>query len=96
MIIHPLIKVQYLNLYKKISGKGYDHGHFCRAVCCRVYDILQESLPPKYKINHPVLSHPNQPSPFQGTQSTNLSANWSEGDEKVEVINGFTGKADDR
>lgn len=77
-----------------IVGKGYDHGHFSRAVCCRVYDILQESLPPKFKINHPVLSHPNLVSPYQGTQPTHLSANWSEGDEKVEIVNGFNGRTD--
>jgi hypothetical protein len=75
-----------------IIGKNYDHGHFCRAVCCRVYDVLQESLPPKYKINHPVLSHPNLSSPFIGTAISANSSNWSEGDEKLEVINGNSGR----
>ncbi|XP_062574046.1 adenosine deaminase domain-containing protein 1-like [Saccostrea cucullata] len=77
-----------------IVGKAYDHGHFCRAVCCRVYDVLQESLPPKYTITHPVLSHPNLACPFKGTQPTPLSANWSEGDERVEIVNAYSGRTD--
>lgn len=83
------------DLFSKYVGENYDHGHFCRAVCCRVYDVLQESLPPKYEINHPVLSHPNLVNPFNGTDATTNSANWSEGDDKVEIINGNSGRAAD-
>ncbi|XP_067684217.1 adenosine deaminase domain-containing protein 1-like isoform X2 [Haliotis asinina] len=79
-----------------IVGSKFDHGHCSRAVCCRVYDVLSESLPSTYHINHPRL-HPvsilfSQHYP-DGEHATSLSVNWSEGDEKVEVTDGFTGKA---
>ncbi|XP_060067861.1 adenosine deaminase domain-containing protein 1-like [Ylistrum balloti] len=75
--------------------RHFDHGHFCRAVCCRVYDVLQESLPPPYHINHPTLTTTSLPSPDIGVHATPLCMNWSHGDEKVEVIDGNTGRASD-
>ncbi|KAK3087990.1 hypothetical protein FSP39_013122 [Pinctada imbricata] len=75
-------------------GKEYDHGHFTRAVCCRVYDVLQESLPKGYHINHPVLTHPNLPFTLGGNNPTAISMNWSQGDDKIELVNGNTGRTD--
>lgn len=75
--------------------RNFDHGHFSRAVCCRVYDILQESLPPPYHINHPTLTTTSLPSQDMGQHFTPLCMNWSQGDEKVEVIDGNTGRASD-
>ncbi|OWF55331.1 adenosine deaminase domain-containing protein 1-like [Mizuhopecten yessoensis] len=78
-----------------IVERHFDHGHFCRAVCCRVYEVLQESLPPPYHINHPTLTTTSLPSPGEGQHVTPLCMNWSEGDEKVEVHDGNTGRASD-
>ncbi|XP_046583472.1 adenosine deaminase domain-containing protein 1-like isoform X2 [Haliotis rubra] len=78
-----------------IVGSKFDHGHCSRAVCCRVYDVLSESLSSTYHINHPRL-HPVSISFTHhypdGQHATSLSVNWSEGDDKVEVTDGFTGK----
>ncbi|XP_041348456.1 adenosine deaminase domain-containing protein 1-like [Gigantopelta aegis] len=77
-------------------GSKFDHGHFCRAVCCRVYGVLQETLPPPYQINHPRLNpvslkfaelYPDGPHP------TSLCINWSDGDEQLEITDGFSGRA---
>ena len=94
MYAYSICRYTIMITYFAFSGRDYDHGHFTRAVCCRVYDILQESLPPGFRINHPVLSTPNFPFTVGGNNHTSLCLNWSLGDEKVEIVNGFSGRTD--
>ncbi|KAL5017270.1 hypothetical protein ScPMuIL_006859 [Solemya velum] len=75
-----------------ILGGQFDHGHLTRAVCCRVYGILQESLLRVIVSTTPILSQTEYPFPEHGTQITPWCLNWSQGDEKVEMTDGFSGK----
>lgn len=75
-------------------GRQYDHGHFSRAVCCRVYDVLQTQLPPGYHINHPVLTTLSKPYEHHDETLSHLSMNWLLGDD-LEVIDAIEGRTDD-
>ncbi len=74
-----------------------DHGHLCRAVCCRVYDELCAELPHPYTINHPTLQFCHKPvlqsisAAFP--QPTHLSINWNGADALLEIVDGKTGTA---
>ncbi|ESP01488.1 hypothetical protein LOTGIDRAFT_139693, partial [Lottia gigantea] len=73
----------------------FDHGHLSRTACCRVYDVLTESLPPPYHINHPRLYNVTIPLAElypNGVHITSLSVNWSAADDKIEITDGITGK----
>ncbi|XP_076108271.1 adenosine deaminase domain-containing protein 1-like isoform X2 [Mytilus galloprovincialis] len=75
-------------------GRQYDHGHFSRAMCCRVYDVLENDLPDGYHINHPTLTTLSTPYQHHDETLTHLCMNWSVEDE-VEVIDGLEGRTDD-
>ncbi|KAK3608690.1 hypothetical protein CHS0354_034094 [Potamilus streckersoni] len=73
-----------------ILGNRFDHGHLARALCCRLYEVINESLPPSYHLNHPCLTTVS----FQVQEEGNLthfSINWSHGDQLVELVDGFSG-----
>lgn len=78
-----------------ILGTHYDHGHLARAMCCRLYSILNSYLPPPYHINHPLLSTVTIGIEEMEGSTTPYSLNWSDGDEKPELVNGYTGKVTD-
>lgn len=88
-------------IYVKSISVGYntnnDHGHLCRALCCRVYPELGELLPPPYCINHPVLSFSHSGEAKQmfrpGNSSCAVSLNWSAHDTKAELTEGFNGRS---
>ncbi|XP_060559029.1 uncharacterized protein LOC132719290 isoform X2 [Ruditapes philippinarum] len=76
-------------------GLLYDHGHLCRAVCCRVgrgnRDVNSE-LPPGFKLNHPWLGRVTACDPPREVQKTKaLSINWCFGDNAPEVTDGTQG-----
>ncbi|XP_053383732.1 uncharacterized protein LOC123535826 [Mercenaria mercenaria] len=76
-------------------GLLYDHGHLCRAVCCRVgrgaVDVNSE-LPQGYRLNHPWLGRVTVCDPPREVQKTKaLSINWCFGDKGPEVTDGTQG-----
>ncbi|XP_045171762.2 adenosine deaminase domain-containing protein 1-like isoform X2 [Mercenaria mercenaria] len=79
-----------------VLGREYHHGHFSRAMCCRVYSILKKYLPEPYDIHHPCLSTVNLHIEEKDGKQTQFSLNWSMGDENPEIIDGFSGKVIDR
>ncbi|GFR79477.1 double-stranded RNA-specific adenosine deaminase [Elysia marginata] len=74
-----------------------DHGHLCRAVCCRVYPELAESFPPLYRVNHPVLSFSLSPEIRElfrpGIMLSPYSINWSGRDAKAELTDCISGRS---
>ncbi|KAK3707683.1 hypothetical protein RRG08_050498 [Elysia crispata] len=78
-------------------NKNNDHGHLCRAVCCRVYPELETSFPPPYRINHPALSFSPTPEVRElchpGTDRSPYSTNWSVHDSKTELTDCHTGRS---
>lgn len=83
-------------IHSIVLGREYHHGHFARAMCCRTYDILNKYLPDPYYIHHPFLSTVSLHIEEKEGQQTKYSLNWSLGDEKPELIDGFSGKVIDR
>ncbi|XP_077996123.1 double-stranded RNA-specific adenosine deaminase-like [Glandiceps talaboti] len=79
-------------------GNQYEHGHFCRAVCCRVDDNISDKCS-GYRLNHPLLGRTTQPVAQLVSMTTaedrSMSINWSHGDTKFEVVDGRTGKCTD-
>ncbi|KAL4224333.1 adenosine deaminase [Mactra antiquata] len=75
-----------------ILGREFDHRHLSRAVCCRLYDDLNNYLPGEYSINHPILSTVTLQIEESEGKFTPYSLNWSKGDERPEIIDGFSGK----
>ena len=77
-------------------GSGFDHGHLCRAVCCRLYNNIYDELPTPFTLVHPEL-HPTtfsvrQYYPQEG-QMTTKGLNWSLAcPNLVEITNSVTGK----
>ncbi|XP_059164781.1 adenosine deaminase domain-containing protein 1-like isoform X4 [Physella acuta] len=79
--------------YNKLN----DHGHLSRAVCCRLYNEMQDDLPPPYTINHPCLAFsPSTPRTHfvQGESQSALSLNWNRHDRAVEITDGLKGRSD--
>lgn len=79
------------------TGEGFDHGHLCRASCCRLYETIFEDLEAPYTVNHPQLSgvtfRVQDHYPVEGPP-TSEGINWCSSDpEKVEVTSSLTGKA---
>ncbi|XP_064612342.1 adenosine deaminase domain-containing protein 1-like [Liolophura sinensis] len=99
--IQGALFAEYINpvyIHSITFGTKFDHGVACGAVCCRVYGILGQALPTPYRTHHPLLfSTPeefnNMYNPAEGLPEK-LSVNWSHGDEKIEVINGLSGRED--
>ncbi|XP_052799737.1 adenosine deaminase domain-containing protein 1-like [Mya arenaria] len=78
-----------------ILGRQYHHGHLSRALCCRLYDVVNRYLPTPFRLHHPHLSTGTLHIEEMEGSGTQLSINWSEGDDKPEVLNGFCGKVID-
>jgi len=77
------------------TGLLYDHGHLSRAVCCRLAHgelNIEDSLPPGFHVNHPLLGRVTTYNPPRETQKTKeLSMNWVIGDQHVELTDGTKG-----
>ncbi|XP_052228574.1 double-stranded RNA-specific editase 1-like [Dreissena polymorpha] len=78
-----------------ILGREYHHGHLSRAVCCRLYDVVNRYLPNTYRLHHPNLSSGTLHIEEMEGKGTSLSINWSLADELPEIVEGFTGKVTD-
>eukprot|EP00794_Sanderia_malayensis_P016706 gene16706-18400_t len=75
-------------------GYLYDHGHLSRAVCCRLQrnNEIDNNLPMPFYLNHPWLGRVTAYDPPRETEKTNnLSINWFEGCEGVEITDGRSG-----
>ncbi|XP_070571679.1 double-stranded RNA-specific adenosine deaminase-like [Ptychodera flava] len=74
-------------------GSQYDHGHLCRAVCCRVDDRIMDSMP-GFHLNHPFLGRTSNVISLSPASEEDkmVSINWSFGDLQYEVIDCNTGK----
>ncbi|RUS78081.1 hypothetical protein EGW08_014161, partial [Elysia chlorotica] len=77
--------------------KTWDHGHLCRAVCCRVYPELATSFPAPYRVNHPALSFSMSPEARGSAKPASLvspySLNWSGHDSKAELTDCIAGRS---
>ena len=67
-----------------------------RAFCCRVYNELDDALPPGYSINHPDLGTASAYNPAWNVIPQNtLSINWivKDSDTEMEVVDSTLGLA---
>ncbi|BFZ18525.1 hypothetical protein BsWGS_21564 [Bradybaena similaris] len=87
-------------VYLSSVSLGYhsdrNHGHLCRAVCCRVYDDLERELPRPYIMNHPALSFvlkDTKRNCRSDLASSQDSINWNSHDKKIELTDGLTGRS---
>ncbi|XP_066921097.1 double-stranded RNA-specific adenosine deaminase-like [Clytia hemisphaerica] len=77
-------------------GYLYDHGHLCRAICCRLdknsTGDFEGKLAEPFRLNHPWIGRVTQYEAGRETEKTNnISINWSFYDTTPEVTDGRTG-----
>ncbi|XP_065100672.1 double-stranded RNA-specific editase 1a isoform X1 [Paramisgurnus dabryanus] len=75
-----------------ILGSLYHADHLSRAMYQRITDI--DDLPQPFNINRPLLSGISNTEARQPGKAPNFSANWTVGDQGLEIINATTGKDD--
>lgn len=85
--------VQPIYLESIVLGSLFNPSHLYRAVCGRI-ETTVEGLPPPFRLNKPMLSVTSSPEVRQPGKAPNHSVNWVIGEERVEVINAITGKAE--
>ncbi|XP_054260675.1 double-stranded RNA-specific editase Adar isoform X2 [Macrosteles quadrilineatus] len=76
-----------------VLGSLFNSSHMYRAVCGRVETTVQ-GLPPPFRFNKPSLGVTSSPESRQPGKAPNHSVNWVIGEERVEIINAMTGKAE--
>lgn len=89
-LLSVFIRPVYINSI--ILGRDYHHGHFVRAVCCRLYEVINRYLPDAYKLSHPIVSTVTFGNKEIDRKFASFGLNWAHGDEKPEIVNGFSGK----
>ncbi|XP_005110992.1 adenosine deaminase domain-containing protein 1 [Aplysia californica] len=76
-----------------------NHGHLCRALCCRVYNELSDELPAPYRISHPVLQFCPRRAQLRlshlYSQQSNISINWNCYDSLLELVDGDKGRTNE-
>lgn len=81
-------------------GKEFDHGHLCRAVCCRLYNDIYEELPAPYKLVHPHLDTVtfdlDKYYPKEGNETTDCLGWAAVKPHPLEITTSFTGKLSNR
>lgn len=85
--------IQPIYLESLVLGSLFNPSHLYRAVCGRI-ETTVEGLPPPFRLNKPMLSVTSSPEVRQPGKAPNHSVNWIIGEERVEVINAITGKAE--
>lgn len=85
--------IQPIYLESIVLGSLFNPSHLYRAVCGRI-ETTVEGLPPPFRLNKPMLSVTSSPEVRQPGKAPNHSVNWIIGEERVEVINAITGKAE--
>lgn len=85
--------IQPIYLESIVLGSLFNPSHLYRAVCGRI-ETTVEGLPPPFRLNKPMLSVTSSPEVRQPGKAPNHSVNWVIGEERVEVINAITGKAE--
>ena len=74
----------------------YKHGHLTRAVSGRITDDLDEILPAGYVSSYPYVGRVTKyDMEVALAEPTVLGLNWSHGDDKLEIIDGMTGRSID-
>ena len=82
-----------------IPGFQYNHGHMTRSLCCRVSDDINGPLSQMkgFRVNHTYLGRVTRYNmDIKSDVTSQLSVNWSKGDEKIEIVAANTGKSIDR
>ena len=77
-------------------ASDFDHGHLTRAYCCRVNDEINGNMPEGYILQHPYLGTLSKVKALaKGSEGivSSLGLNWSDGDEKLEIVNGTDGRS---
>ena len=79
-----------------LVGFMFNHGHLARAVSGRVTMDVDENLPTGYQSNYPFVG---RVSAYDMEVSLKepcvLSINWSQADEKLEIVDGTNGRSID-
>ena len=78
------------------TASDFDHGHLTRAYCCRVNDEINGNMPGGYILQHPYLGTLSKVKALaKGSEGIvpSLGLNWSDGDEKLEIVNGTDGRS---
>uniref|UniRef100_A0A1B6D181 Double-stranded RNA-specific editase Adar n=1 Tax=Clastoptera arizonana TaxID=38151 RepID=A0A1B6D181_9HEMI len=87
------IFIEPIYLESIVLGSLFNPSHMYRAVCGRIESSVQ-ALPPPYRLNKPQMGVTSSPEVRQPGKAPNHSVNWIIGEERVEVINAMTGKAE--
>uniref|UniRef100_A0A1B6LXN9 Uncharacterized protein n=1 Tax=Graphocephala atropunctata TaxID=36148 RepID=A0A1B6LXN9_9HEMI len=85
--------VEPIYLESVVLGSLFNSSHMYRAVCGRIESTV-EGLPPPFRFNKPSLGVTSSPETRQPGKAPNHSVNWVIGEERVEIINAMTGKAE--
>jgi hypothetical protein len=78
---------------------GFSHGHACRALCCRsarAFKNAETAMPLPFKLQHLKICEAqilkSRHLEIENTKKLgNISVNWAEGDESVEITDSRTG-----
>lgn len=90
LLSHFLVPVYYKTI---VVGRLFSESHLSRAIYKRLQSPdIEQSLPPHYKVNVPVLLPVSKPEPRVTGKASGYCINWTYGDLSAEVTKTVTGK----
>lgn len=84
--------IEPIYLYSVTLGSLFHPSHMFRAMAGRIQSLVEQNLPPMYKLNVPRLNLLSSPEVRQPGKAPNYSVNWSKDYFYPEVIDAMKGK----